>query len=82
MPLLTCKTCEGKVSSQAEYCPHCGHPAHQQDGVVVRVRDIDIKFGSMVSLMVKSAIAAIPAIIILAVVGAFIFGILAGISRA
>lgn len=34
----------------------------------VTVKDIDIKFTSMITLMVKAAIAAIPAVIILALI--------------
>jgi hypothetical protein len=44
----------------------------------VRVTDISMSFGSMVSFMVKWAIASIPALIILAV----LFAIIGGIFRA
>lgn len=46
----------------------------------VVVRDIDIPFWSMVTFMVKAAIAFIPAAIILAVVGASISAILAALG--
>jgi hypothetical protein len=39
----------------------------------VCVRDIDMKFGSMVTFMVKWALASIPAIIILSIIGFFIY---------
>jgi ABC-type multidrug transport system permease subunit len=42
----------------------------------VVVTDIKIPFRSMVILMVKWAIATIPALIILSVIGSIIFGIL------
>lgn len=45
------------------------------DGKVV-VTDIKIPFGSMVILMVKWAIATIPALIILSVIGTLAFGII------
>jgi hypothetical protein len=45
------------------------------DGKVV-VTDIKIPFGSMVILMVKWAIATIPALIILSVIGTLTFGII------
>ena len=48
----------------------------------VVVRDVDVAFGSMVSLMVRATIAAIPALIILAVLGAVIIAFLSGIARA
>lgn len=44
----------------------------------VRVTDIKMSFGSMVSFMVKWAIASIPALIILAV----LFAIVSGLFRA
>jgi hypothetical protein len=42
----------------------------------VVVTDIKMPFGSMVVFMVKWAIATIPAIIILTVIGSIIFGVL------
>jgi hypothetical protein len=41
----------------------------------VVVTDIKIPFGSMVVLMVKWAVATIPAFIILALIGTFIFNV-------
>jgi hypothetical protein len=45
----------------------------------VIVTDFDIPFGSMVKLLVKLALAAIPAMIILAMVGGLIFAVLAAL---
>lgn len=45
----------------------------------VRIVDIKMPFGSMVVFMVKWAIAAIPAIIILALVGLLVSGLVTGI---
>jgi hypothetical protein len=45
----------------------------------VRIIDLRMPFGSMVVFMVKWAIAAIPALIILALIGVFAAGILTGI---
>jgi hypothetical protein len=45
----------------------------------VVVIDIKMPFWSMVTFMVKWAIAAIPAIILLAVIGAMTVGVLGGI---
>jgi hypothetical protein len=50
----------------------------QQEAAPVRIIDIKMPFGSMVVFMVKWAIAAIPALIILAVIGALLSGILVG----
>lgn len=45
----------------------------------VIVTDIRIPFRSMVILMVKWAVATIPALIILSVIGSILFGILTGL---
>jgi len=47
----------------------------------ITVVDIRMPFWSMVFFMVKWAIASIPAIIILLIVGSVAMGILAGIGR-
>ena len=49
-----------------------------QEPAPVRIVDIKMPFGSMVVFMVKWAIAAIPALIILALIGGFVAGILTG----
>lgn len=56
--------------------------ATQQTTHRVTVRDFDMPFGSMVGFMVKWAIAAIPALIILAIVGMFASAVLAGFLAA
>ncbi|MBV5342991.1 hypothetical protein JZU68_05080 [bacterium] len=47
----------------------------------VRITDVDMPFMSMVVFMVKWAIAAIPAMIILAISGSIVAAILGGIFR-
>lgn len=47
----------------------------------VVVTDIKMPFMSMVVFMVKWAIAAIPAMIILAVIAAVLFGVLSGMMH-
>jgi len=47
-----------------------------QEPASVRIVDIKMPFGSMVVFMVKWAIAAIPALIILALIGVLVAGIL------
>jgi hypothetical protein len=42
------------------------------------VTDIDMPFGSMIKFMVKSAIASVPALIILMVLGAIAWAVLLG----
>ena len=56
----------------AEYLPSIARVSDTTDYSEVRVVDIDMQFGSMVSFMVKWAFAAIPAVIIISVIGFFI----------
>ncbi len=35
MALVSCYECEGKVSSLAEACPHCGAPHRTRNSLVV-----------------------------------------------
>ncbi len=81
MPLVKCPICSGNVSSIAHACPHCGEPNSngQAQSLRVVVRDIDLPFLSMVSLMVRWAIAAIPALIILAILFSIAGVILGGV---
>ena len=54
--------------------PAPGTPAER-----VVVTDVDMPFGSMVVFMIKWALAAVPAVIILAVIWAMVAGVGAGI---
>ena len=47
----------------------------------VTIVDVKMPFLSMVVFMVKAAIAAIPAFIILAIIGAIIIGMLGGLGN-
>jgi uncharacterized membrane protein YdjX (TVP38/TMEM64 family) len=51
---------------------------NESNAQTVRITDIRMPFGSMVVFMVKWAIASIPALIILTVLGALLWGILLG----
>ena len=54
--------------------------SYQPENVTrVIVTDFEMSFGSMVMFMVKWALAAIPALIILVLIGVFAFGILGGL---
>ena len=83
-----CPHCAGQLSDDAQFCQHCmtnlaGTPAVLIPSVSVTrvsVIDVDMPFGSMVKFMIKWALAAIPAVIILFIVGAILAGILAGVA--
>lgn len=47
----------------------------------ITITDIKIPFMSMVVFMVKAAIAAIPAMIVLAVISAVFFSLLGGLAK-
>lgn len=34
MPLITCPSCEKRVSAEARSCPACGHPMPRRGGVI------------------------------------------------
>lgn len=78
MTIGQCPDCTGKVSKQAAFCPHCGHPGEDRWALSVNVRDLDMSFFNLVHLLVKITIAAIPALIIVfgisAVIGLMFYG--------
>jgi hypothetical protein len=82
-----CGKCETEVAASELWFNQAGMPFHhhcyaQEFGSnAVVVRDIDMPFGSMVGFMVKWAIAAIPAAIILAIVWFVIAAMFAGMLR-
>jgi hypothetical protein len=80
MAIAQCPECAGAVSTHAAFCPHCGRPGADCNPVSVAIRDAQMGFGSMVVFLVKLAIAAIPALIILFLIGAFAAGILFGLA--
>jgi ribosomal protein L7/L12 len=38
--LSTCRTCGGKISTEARVCPHCGQPDPDDSSLAVEVRSI------------------------------------------
>lgn len=64
--LVPCQDCGRKISPAARFCPACGwQGAGDNESGEVAVVDVKMPFMSMVTFMVKWAVAAIPAIIIL-----------------
>ena len=76
MAIINCRECGEKISEWAATCPHCGIAG--RDGGIV-ITDFRMRFGSLVGLMVKVAVAAIPAAIILAAAGFAVVALMAGI---
>ena len=78
-----CPSCGAVMVEGGMYCNQCGRPdegtQHLANHQRVSVVDIKMPFFSMVIFMVKWAIAAIPAFIILLILGSLVVGIIAAI---
>lgn len=81
MALKPCGDCGKEISPYASFCPNCGRPGDGTYPMPVDVRDVAMSFSSMVLIMVKAAIAAIPAMLILMVFGAVFWGVLGMVLR-
>lgn len=66
--LISCTDCGAQISRKAAACPSCGAPGGFASAQRVIVRDVNMEFGTMIAFMVKAAIAAIPAVVILALI--------------
>lgn len=93
--LGTCPTCDFPIKDgyPLTYCPKCGkdlpdelvtppEPAAPSGPMPVAVVDLEIPFGSMVRLMVKWAIASLPAFFILFVLAAIVFVVFGSFASA
>jgi hypothetical protein len=86
---VPCRQCGTLVDESAPVCPHCGmsNPAGRPSGTTfavagpspIVIRGVDIPFGDLVVLIIKMALAAIPAYIVLFIIFSIIFAILASI---
>jgi hypothetical protein len=64
--LIECYECKGKVSDSAAACPHCGAVSQEgEKSLPVVVTDLDMRFGSIFWFIIKAAVAAVPAVILL-----------------
>lgn len=79
MALTTCPECSQKVSTGAAFCPQCGRPGSDSHPMSVAVRDVEMHFASMVGFMVKATFAAIPALMILVVIGGILAAMFGGV---
>lgn len=89
----TCPRCKTVVVNQPQ-CTSCGFgkgmvyketDARQMDAAPLQrvvVSDFDMPFASMVAFIMKWTVAAIPAFIMLAIVGAFLAAMLGGFLTA
>lgn len=75
--LIECTECKGQVSDTAAFCPHCGAiPLDAARSMAVEVSNVDMKIGTMIWFLIKAALAAIPAVIVLYTAWTIVGGIL------
>ena len=76
--LIECYECKGQVSDTAAACPHCGAVAQDSSprSLSVEVSNLDMQIGTMIWFLIKAAIAAIPAVIVIYTAWTIIGGIL------
>ena len=72
-----CEHCEHPVSPRAAMCPQCGHPFGA--GLRVALRGLDVPFFMLMEFMVKAALAAIPAAVIVSIMLASLFAMVSGL---
>lgn len=64
--LIDCYECKARVSDSAASCPHCGAvPLDPTRSLPVEVSNIDMKLGTMIWFLIKVAVAAVPAVIVI-----------------
>ena len=68
---ISCLKCGKSGAAYEEFCAHCG-TKYPLKMVVI---DIDMRFTSMIMFMIKWAIAAIPAMIIIYIIYSFTVGV-------
>lgn len=74
--LIDCYECKAKVSDKAAACPQCGAVSQSDDAIPVIVTDMDMKISSMIWFLLKAAVAAVPAAIIIYTAWTIIGGVL------
>ena len=64
--LIECIECKAQISDSAASCPRCGAiPLDPLRSLPVEVFNVDMKIGTMIVFLIKVAIAAIPAVIVI-----------------
>ena len=75
--LIDCYECKANVSDTAASCPHCGAvPLDPIRSLPVEVSNVDMKLGTMIWFLIKVAVAAVPAIIVIYTAWTIIGGVL------
>jgi len=80
--LIECYECKAKISDTAAACPHCGAlPPDAVHTLPVFVSDLNMKFGTMFWFMIKAAVAAVPAAVVLYTASTVIGGLITPLLR-
>jgi ribosomal protein L40E len=75
--LIECYECKARISDTAAACPQCGAvPLDPVRSLPVEVSNIDMKLGTMIWFLIKVAVAAVPAVIVIYTAWTIIGGIL------
>ena len=75
--LIDCPECKAKVSDSAASCPACGAlPVDSGRSLPVVVSDLDMKFSTIFWFIIKAAVAAVPAVVVLYTASTVIGGVL------
>ena len=74
---IECPECKAKVSDTAASCPSCGAlPVDAGRSLSVVVYDLDMRFSTIFWFLIKAAVAAVPAVVVLYTASTVIGGIL------
>lgn len=80
--LIECFECKAKISDTAASCPHCGAvPPDSERTLPVFVSDLNMKFTTMFWFMIKAAVAAVPAVVVLYTASTVIGGLITPLLR-
>jgi hypothetical protein len=75
--LIDCYECKARISETAASCPHCGAvPIDSAHSLPVVVSDLDMKFSTIFWFMIKAAVAAVPAVVVLYTASTVIGGVI------
>ncbi|HWI83771.1 hypothetical protein [Ramlibacter sp.] len=80
--LIECFECKARISDSAASCPHCGAvPLESGHSLPVVVSDLHMRFGTIFWFMIKVAVAAVPAVVVLYTASTVIGGLISPLLR-
>lgn len=80
--LIECPECKARISDTAASCPQCGAVGVDTGRTLpVYVADLNMKFSTMFWFMIKAAVAAVPAVVVLYTASTVIGGLITPLLR-